>query len=148
MIFLLRRQSRMSEWNFAEFGNTRTDTDKRFDRRQIFDSIRTSRGHDAHYAALQLSFSWRIRWLEISADFTRCVDHFRGNREWVVPEISLENVFCRSSCVCFGVSRAHVAAFPCWSVACWRGQKDKAPEPNKKPNLSLRCSVARFGSGP
>ena len=33
--------------------------------------------------------------------------------------------------MCFGVSHAHVAAFPCWSVACWGGAKDKAPEPNR-----------------
>jgi len=33
--------------------------------------------------------------------------------------------------VCFGVSHAHVAAFPCWSVACWGEPKDKAPEPNR-----------------
>ena len=81
--FLLRRQwggpTRMSEWIFAKFGNTRTDTDKCFDRRQIFDSIPVSRGYDARYAALRLSFSWRIRRLGISADFVRRVDHFRGN---------------------------------------------------------------------
>ena len=33
--------------------------------------------------------------------------------------------------MCFGVSHAHVAAFPCWSVACWGEPNDKAPEPNK-----------------
>ena len=33
--------------------------------------------------------------------------------------------------MCFGVSHAHVAAFPCWSVACWGEPKDKAPEPNR-----------------
>ena len=31
----------------------------------------------------------------------------------------------------FGVSHAHMAAFPCWSVACWGGTKDKATEPNR-----------------
>ena len=47
----------MSELNFAKFDKTRTDTDKRFDRRQFFDSIQTSRGYDTRYAALRMSFS-------------------------------------------------------------------------------------------
>ena len=51
-----------------------------------------------------------------------------------------------SSCVCFGVSHAHVAAFPCWSVARWGEPKDKVPEPyrNKISVLDARllgCSV-------